>query len=229
MIKVHFQPTCVPRGNLLLCHLCCNPSISLHWGKEVFHPWVNFHRKISGYDIDWIFYEWFVDLDRKKYFNRYQVFCLPETRWFAFKMQSQSLLNPCIIYTILNFIPMLKHLFTHNILKPLDNGISMREEGEKSIISPCVMSLIMRKLSSHTLTNQEKLVYYLKWAGTTLRKETTCFRCFTVIVWISAEFTIREHGGMLENDSAASVHIGNMLCPFSLWYQLTSGNYLLIS
>ena len=94
--------------------------------------------------------------------TKYRLFCLPESSWFAFKMHSQSLLNTCIKYTILILIPMLNHLSTHNYCNiPLQWDVYERR-GCVSIISPCVMSLIMRKFSSHHRTTQDKQVYYLK-------------------------------------------------------------------
>ena len=100
--------------------------------------------------------------------TKYRVFCLPESNWFAFKMHSQSLLNTCIKYTILILIPMLIHLCTHNYCEiPLQWDVYERRGGV-SIISPCAMTLIMRKFCSHHRTTQDKRVYYLEGAGSTV-------------------------------------------------------------
>ena len=76
-------------------------------------------------------------------------------------MHLQSLLNTCIKYTILILIPMLNHLSTHNYCE-IPFHWDVYERRGVSIISPCVMSLIMRKFSSHHRTTQDKQVYYLK-------------------------------------------------------------------
>ena len=169
----------------------------------------------------------FVFQTEKKYFTPYQIKEYSVSQWAVGLLSrcTHNLYSILLLNTPSSTWYQCQITFPHTIIvKSPYNGISMREGGECPLFHLlwCHWSwenwaVILELLRRNWFITWSELVPQWERKQLVLDASPSMFTFLKI-------FSIREHWGMPENYSVASVHIGNILFPFALWNQLTSGN-----